>query len=230
MDYVKKKPDFVIDVDDSTEANTIDLEPIIEESMEPTDIIDTQESAPLESVILKSDHHNLAQHDGDIKAETVIIVEKSTTPNYTFSQIEPQLEKWNHFKFKDTRMANDLIQDIGHSGNYNGIYNYKGQKHADLTITSKNNDSSVIGKIHFLHFDRRDKGIKKNYYIKLYFYQFRNFNDFETIKRVLMDFFFSKVIRTPLAKRVPRYTKKLHKRQRMHAKKKLHTRKHHRKN
>ena len=112
-------------------------------------------------------------------AETIVI-----NPNRILSKIEPQDKKWWHFKFKNQR-DEIALQKTLETMDVTVTYNYCGKKHADVTLTRDN----TIGKIHLLHFDRRDKDDPSKYYVKLHFYQFTDATDFDKAKELFRKFF-----------------------------------------
>ena len=114
-------------------------------------------------------------------AETIEI----THPQSIFPHIEPYPEtspKQHHFRFKHksehTRLINvwSPIQIEFNQGNSN----------VDLTLIQ---DGQSVGKIQFLHFDRRDRSNRSKYYVKLYLYQFQDRALFEKAKQVMTSFF-----------------------------------------
>ena len=128
-----------------------------------------------------------------MQQETVPILH----PQKLFSRIQPQEKKYWHFKFSNAVDGEALKQAIEHMEGVTGVtatYNYGGQKHPDIHIT-RNMDT--IGKIHFLHFDRRDRGIKSKYYVKIYFFEFTDATMFEKIKQIVIQFFNELRDRTP---------------------------------
>ena len=117
-----------------------------------------------------------------MQQETVPILQ----PQRLFSRIEPQEKKYWHFKFSNPADEDTLKQRIESVEGVTATYNYGGQKHPDVTIE---HNGSIVGKIHFLHFDRRDRGIKSKYYAKIYFFEFTDLSRFEQIKQQVVTFF-----------------------------------------
>ena len=114
-------------------------------------------------------------------AETIEI-----TPSQSiFPHIEPYPEtspKQHHFRFKHKSDHARLIQawspiqiELNH-----------GKGNVDLTLFQQN---QPVGKIQFLHFDRRDRSNRSKYYVKLYLYQFQDRSMFEKAKQTMTSFF-----------------------------------------
>ena len=200
------QPDFIDDIDDTIKDNIINQpiqvkQEVEEPEQQPTQVEPTQ---PAE----------VAQ---DKTSETVIIEH----PHRYFSKIEPQEKKWWHFKFRSAIDERRLTQQLAQI-NLTADYNYEGQKNADVTLTQQ---GSVVGKIHFLHFDRRDKGNKSKYYIKIFLYQFSNPSQLEAVKQVIHDFFTTMTIHHSLKKRSSKRSKQSIKRSTKRSIKQLKTKK-----
>jgi len=193
-------PDFIEIVDEPDQSH--------EETNKGTPVVEPQESEEPEEVE-ESPKKGMQQ-------ETVPILE----PQRLFSRIEPQEKKYWHFKFSNPADEAVLKQRIESAEGVTATYNYGGQKHPDITIEQ---NGSIVGKIHFLHMDRRDRGIKSKYYAKIYFFEFTDASMFEQIKDKVVTFF-HEVRDRPLKRNSFRKSiKKTHKQ--MH-KKKSKTRKH----
>jgi hypothetical protein len=117
-----------------------------------------------------------------MQQETVPIL----PPQRLFSRIEPQEKKYWHFKFSNPADGDILKQRIESVEGVTATYNYGGQKHPDVIIE---HNGGIVGKIHFLHMDRRDRGIKSKYYAKIYFFEFTDSSMFEQIKDKVITFF-----------------------------------------
>lgn len=178
------QPDFIIDdIDDTIKDNIINQPVQVKQEVEEPEQQPMQPAQPTQPA-------EVAQ---DKTSETVIIEH----PHRYFSKIEPQEKKWWHFKFRSAIDERRLTQQLAQI-NLTADYNYEGQKNADVTLTQQ---GSVVGKIHFLHFDRRDKGNKSKYYIKIFLYQFSNPSQLEAVKQVIHDFFTTITIHHSLKKR-----------------------------
>jgi hypothetical protein len=137
---------------------------------------------------------NIIYHTIDIMkpvdTQEVII----SDPSSLFYLIEPQWplsnekakHKFWHFKFvKDETEAQftDVLEKLGK--NITVTYNYVGQDKPDVSLTE---NGELIGKIQFIHFDRRDRKNTSKHYIKLYFIKF-DANLVEKAKTSVVQFF-----------------------------------------
>ena len=115
-------------------------------------------------------------------------------PSSLFYLIEPQWplsnekakHKFWHFKFvKDETETQftDVLKKLGK--NITVTYNYVGKDKPDVSLTE---NGELIGKIQFIHFDRRDRKNTSKHYIKLYFIQFQP-TLFERAKKDVVQFF-----------------------------------------
>jgi hypothetical protein len=117
-------------------------------------------------------------------AETIEI----ENPQTIFPHIEPYPEtspKQHHFLLKHKTDRTQLI-NIGNQNNITVELNESGKNNVDVTLTRQD---QLIGKIQFLHFDRRDRSIRSKHYVKLYLYQFNDSAIFEKTKQIMRDFF-----------------------------------------
>ena len=116
-------------------------------------------------------------------------------PTNVLSHIMPQKNKWWHFQFKHqadedgfAETLKDALRSALGSASITVEFNYESKKESDVTIMDDNN---VIGKIHFLHMDRPDKGNKNKYYVKLHLFNISSAQIFNTIKSAAINFFTS---------------------------------------
>jgi hypothetical protein len=124
-----------------------------------------------------------------LKPVTEEIVVHPFSPEKVFAPIQSQEYKYWHFMFRNHEKEDELKRAVERLG-YHVQFNYGGQKHPDMSITS---DNGLVGQIHFLHCDRRDfnkSGMdKKKYYVKLYFFKFREEKEFHEIHEAVVPFF-----------------------------------------
>ena len=117
-------------------------------------------------------------------AETIEI----ENPQSIFPHIEPYPEtspKQHHFQLKHKIDRTQLINVWSQIG-ITAELNESGKNNVDVTLMRQ--DQS-IGKIQFLHFDRRDRSVRSKHYVKLYLYQFDDSSMFEKTKQIMRDFF-----------------------------------------
>jgi hypothetical protein len=104
------------------------------------------------------------------------------------AKVQKQKNKYWHFQFKNDRDLDNLKKTIENIPNIplTVIYNFEGQSHADVTLLQ---DNQEVGKIHFLLCDRRNSNLPEKYYIKLYFFNFKDNELFNKVKEVVTNYF-----------------------------------------
>jgi hypothetical protein len=117
-----------------------------------------------------------------IDGETINI-----TSHKFMERIERQTKsKYWHFQLKSVKDKERLTSIIKKYGNFDVQFDETVLKQADLTILENNN---VIGRVLFLHVDKRDICEKSKYYIHLHFKDFTNQTLYNSIKNEIVDFF-----------------------------------------
>ncbi len=169
-------PDFTIELEDDN-----------------SDEINKQDENKLEIKKVNKENVNKLEIKNEIQynkdsltkiAETIVVYD-APLPAVIKNKLEPQQNKYWHFKFKNEMDEYRLKKQIEQVNNVTVEFDYKVQKNADVTIM-KNNE--IIGKIHFLYFDRRDLCNESKWYLKLHFYNF-NKGMFLKIKDIMLRFF-----------------------------------------
>ena len=175
------KPDFSIEVE-SPEEESVMMPKIIPKNITLVEKpMEMPVEKPMEMPVEIQD--SLEQKQTQL-AETIEI----ENPRSIFPHIEPYPEtspKHHHFQFKHKTDRVQLIQ----LWNQNGItaeLNESGKNNVDVTLMRQDR---LIGKIQFLHFDRRDRSVRSKHYVKLYLYQFDDSTMFEKAKQIMRDFF-----------------------------------------
>jgi hypothetical protein len=108
--------------------------------------------------------------------------------------LEPQPKegtKYNHFQFKDKgRMERALTQRIQSavSEPVEVEFHYNVKKRPDVLIT-RSSDHSTVGKVHFLHFNRPDMCDASKWFVKLYFYEFTDSQEYHAVRQAMVSFF-----------------------------------------
>lgn len=116
-------------------------------------------------------------------AETIEIA----NPQSIFGRIEAYPEtspKQHHFHFKNPLDRTHLIRmwsQIGITVEFNEVET----KNEDVILMR---EGQLVGKIQFLHFDRRDRSIQSKHYVKVYLYQFEK-DMLEKAKSIMRSFF-----------------------------------------
>jgi hypothetical protein len=106
-----------------------------------------------------------------------------------FPHIEPSpyTSKFHHFRFRHARDAKAMETALKRiDPALSVVFNQTAQGNEDVTLTSH---GALVGKIQFLHFDRRDQGNRAKYYVKLYFYQFQSSEMFRAAMEAAKGFF-----------------------------------------
>jgi len=138
-------------------------------------------------------------------------------PHAIFPHIEAYPEtspKQHHFRFKHQSERTRLIQTWSQT-DITVEFNESGKNNVDVTLSQ---GDRTIGKIQFIHFDRRDRSIRSKHYVKLYLYQFEDRAMLEQAKQI-MRVFFEEITKHRTSIRKSRKTRKTHR-------KKSKTRKH----
>ena len=236
------KPDFVASFDDSLddsepvvepihmnrERNILEkafrpeVEPEVEAEVEPTVTQDPkpeEETTPHVSLLTKP-------IDTATLAETIEI----QNPKNIFPHIMPYPEfspKQHHFRFKHQIHASKLEATIREIDPALSVQFNEGKDNVDVIIQR---NGSVIGKLQFLHFDRRDRHNKARHYVKIHFYQFEDVSLFQQVMQSVKQFFesmgsHSHSTRKKKQSQTVRHRKHHTTRKKRHVKKQRHTRK-----
>ena len=230
------KPDFDVEVEsleeepDNTMPKIIPMNvPLVEKPVETSTIMPMLKPVEklavkpvLEPVLEPVEVQDTLEQPSTQLAETIEI----ENPQTIFPHIEPYPEtspKQHHFLLKHKTDRTQLI-NIGNQNNITVELNESGKNNVDVTLMRQD---QLIGKIQFLHFDRRDRSIRTKHYVKLYLYQFDDSVIFQKTKQIMRDFFREIGTRprhrSPQVRRSPR---KLRITRRTHRKKTHSTRKH----
>ena len=147
-----------------TDIQTIDVKPIY----------DIKETTP--EIIKKEEKP---------KAETIEISEEAK--KRILPHVQPQESKYYHFKFNSQSNIDKLTKVLQSVPNHNITATYGVPKSSpDITLSE---NGQIIGKIHLLLCDRRDANKPEKYYVKLYFYHFKDTLLQNIIKNMLVSFF-----------------------------------------
>ena len=115
-------------------------------------------------------------------SETVVI----QPFQHILPHVIPQQYKWNHFMFKHKTDETELTNVLNTLDNITVLYNFIHKNKPDISLIQ---NGVVVGKIHFLHMNRPDKGIKSKYYINLHLFHFSSRDLFEKVKDTVVTFF-----------------------------------------
>ena len=174
------KPDFSIEVESLEEEPDDTMPKIIPRNVplvaKPVPLV----AKPIESSVVED---KPAQTSTQL-AETIEI----ENPQSIFPHIEPYPEtspKQHHFQLKHKIDRSQLINVWSQIG-ITAEINESGKNNVDVTLMRQDR---LIGKIQFLHFDRRDRSVRSKHYVKLYLYKFDDSSMFEKAKQIMRDFF-----------------------------------------
>lgn len=118
-------------------------------------------------------------------AETIEI----QNPKNIFPHIMPYPEfspKQHHFRFKHRMHASKLEAAIREIDPALSVQFNEGKDNVDVILER---NGSIIGKMQFLHFDRRDRHNKSRHYVKIHFYQFEDSSLFHQVIQAVKHFF-----------------------------------------
>jgi hypothetical protein len=198
-----QKPDFVASFDDSLDDSEPVMEPthvdrernILEKAFRPVnqeakpDVLEAKPDMPDMPEAKPEDklHANHAIKHGDTAklAETIEI----QNPKNIFPHIMPYPEfspKQHHFRFKHRMHASKLEMTIREIDPAFTVQFNEGKDNVDIIIER---NGSVVGKLQFLHFDRRDRHNKARHYVKIHFYQFEDVALFQQVIQSVKQFF-----------------------------------------
>ena len=168
-------------------------------------------------------NHAMKQVDTAKLAETIEI----QNPKNIFPHIMPYPEfspKQHHFRFKHRMHATKLEATIREIDPALSVQFNEGKDNVDVIIER---NGSIIGKIQFIHFDRRDRHNKPRHYVKLHFYHFEDVSLFQQVMQSVKQFFESMRPHNQSTRKkkqsLRRTPRVLHTRKKRHAKKR-HTR------
>lgn len=205
------KPDFSIEVESLEEESNDTMPKIIPRNVplmaKPVPLMAKPVETPVETSFVENslDQKPTASH----LAETIEI----ENPHTIFPHIEPYPEtspKQHHFQLKHKTDRTQLINLWGQN-DITAELNESGKNNVDVTLMRQD---QLVGKIQFLHFDRRDRSNRAKYYVKVYLYQFDDSSMFEKSKQIMREFF-SQIgsrprHRSQRIRRSPRNTKRTH--------------------
>jgi hypothetical protein len=229
------KPDFVASFDDSLDDSEPVMEPIhadrerniLEKAFRP----EPEAKPKVEPELEANPDYNLDKKvnyptkpiDTAKLAETIEI----QNPKNIFPHIMPYPEfspKQHHFRFKHRMHTTKLEATIREIDPALSVQFNEGKDNVDVIIER---NGSVIGKIQFIHFDRRDRHNKPRHYVKLHFYHFEDVSLFQQVMQSVKQFFESMRPHNQSTRKkkqsLRRTPRVLHTRKKRHAKKR-HTR------
>ena len=179
--------DDTVESDDTVKPNTDTSEDTHEDTSEDTrkdnseDTVETVKPKDQMQLSQKIKQTEPSVYNGMI-SETVVI----QPFQHILPHVIPQQYKWNHFMFKHKTDETDLTNVLNTLDNITVLYNFIHKNKPDISLIQT---GVVVGKIHFLHMNRPDKGIKSKYYINLHLFHFSSRDLFEKVKDTVVTFF-----------------------------------------
>ena len=195
------KPDFVASFDDSLddsepvvepthgnrERNILEraFQPKVEPKVEPEAKPEDKEKPEAYDEQPEAINHAVKPIDTAKLAETIEI----QNPKNIFPHIMPYPEfspKQHHFRFKHRMHATKLEATIREIDPALSVQFNEGKDNVDVILER---NGSIIGKIQFIHFDRRDRHNKSRHYVKIHFYHFEDVSLFQQVMQNVKHFF-----------------------------------------
>jgi len=183
-----EQPDFSVEVDGPEEVEVpkivprnVPLKPVEKPAEKPVE-------KPVEKPIMNESMEQEVAVEKPAPSSQLAETIEIEHPQTIFPHIEAYPEtspKQHHFHFKHKADHTHLIQAWSAIG-ITVEFNESGKNNVDVTLTR---DGQVVGKIQFLHFDRRDRSIRSKHYVKVYLYQFEDHAMFEKAKQIMRSFF-----------------------------------------
>ena len=186
--------DFSVEVDPPTDKPVEELVESVPQIVPRETVLvekKTQENRPVAKEPMAQPMVKLVENEPMVKenqptqiADTIEI----NHPQAIFPHIEAYPEtspKQHHFRFKHQAERTKLIQTWSQT-DITAEFNESGKNNVDVTLSQ---GDRVIGKIQFIHFDRRDRSIRSKHYVKLYLYQFEDREMMEQAKQIMRTFF-----------------------------------------
>jgi hypothetical protein len=232
MEESESEPDFSVEVEsleeESSEMIPRNIPAIVPRVAKPA-IIPVVHPAP--KPVETPEKTSFIKDSIDQKPTASHLVEtiEIENPKPIFSHINPYpvtSPKQHHFYLKRKTDRDQLI----HMWNQIGItaeFNESGKNNVDVILMRQD---QLVGKIQFLHFDRRDRGPdnRSKHYVKLYLYEFDDSSMFEKAKQIMRDFF-GQIRSRPRSPRSIHKTRRVERpSRRLHHKKSRSTKKHRR--
>ena len=151
-------------------------EPLMERMMEREPMAErVVERVPMpERVADRVDH---------MKGETLTM----TNPGRIFPYIMAQ--ESTHFQFKTKEMERRFQQMIEQIPDLTVRFDYGKEDKSDILLVSSSDPTQIVGKLHLLLVDRRDRGDPSKRYVKIHLFHMKDPQQFELVRQRVTDFF-----------------------------------------
>jgi hypothetical protein len=126
-----------------------------------------------------------------MKGETLTIA----NPGRIFPYIMAQ--ESTHFQFKTKEMEQRFQQMIEQIPDLTVRFDYGREDKSDILLVSSSDPTQIVGKLHLLLVDRRDRGDPLKRYVKIHLFHMKDPQQFELVRQRIVEFF-EKMGRHPL--------------------------------
>ena len=118
-----------------------------------------------------------------MKGETLTMA----TPGRIFPYIMAQ--ESTHFQFKTKEMERRFQQMIEQIPHLTVRFDYGREDKSDILLVSSSDPTQIVGKIHLLLVDRRDRGDPSKRYVKIHLFHMKDPQQFELVRQRITNFF-----------------------------------------
>ena len=118
-----------------------------------------------------------------MKGETLTIA----NPDRIFPYIVAQ--ESTHFQFKTKEMERRFQQMIEQIPDLTVRFDYGREDKSDILLVSSSDPTQIVGKLHLLLVDRRDRGDPSKRYVKIHLFHMKDPHQFELVRQRVVEFF-----------------------------------------
>jgi hypothetical protein len=143
-----------------------------------------------------------------MKGETLTMA----NPGRIFPYIMAQ--ESTHFQFKTKEMERRFQHMIEQIPDLTVRFDYGREDKSDILLVSSSDPTQIVGKLHLLLVDRRDRGDPSKRYVKIHLFHMKDPQQFELVRQRVTDFFekIGQPVRVPMTRS---QKKKIHQERRM---------------
>ena len=125
----------------------------------------------------------VAERVDHMKGETLTM----TNPGRIFPYIMAQ--ESTHFQFKTKEMERRFQQMIEQIPDLTVRFDYGKEDKSDILLVSSSDPTQIVGKLHLLLVDRRDRGDPSKRYVKIHLFHMKDPQQFELVRQRVTNFF-----------------------------------------
>lgn len=118
-----------------------------------------------------------------MKGETLVMA----NPGRIFPYIMPQ--ESTHFQFKTKDMERRFQEMIEQIPDLTVRFDYGREDKSDILLVSSSDRTQIVGKLHLLLVDRRDRGDPSKRYVKIHLFHMKDPQQFELVRQRITEFF-----------------------------------------